>query len=404
MTADISDATLARDVAPERTDTYTQARIERIVWIAVGVGAAILGAQAFLNALAVPQLQPGWQVPVLSAVFAPLILMIVSCFVGYRVRLFAGVFAIIFPLCLLMWPFVSDADYVPVDPWLWYLVNIATVAAVVAFPLGIQVIWAGFVPLLYGTVRLAQLAEESSALRVVGLNVVFAVILAAVVVILGWMLRTAAVGIDRARADAVASHALAAAVEAAETERVAVAALMHDSVLAALIAAERADSDRERTLAVAMAREALTRLANAERDAGEGSDEPISAWALAEEIAVAAEDYGIDLTVARDIRSDDRMIPGRVARALVLAAAQAVANSVQHAGGAGLSAEVIADRRSVAVRVVDTGAGFSFADVYEDRLGIRGSIIARIAAVAGHADISTSERGTVVSLEWEHAR
>jgi hypothetical protein len=85
---------------------------------------------------------------------------------------------------------------------------------------------------------------------------------------LGWMLRSVAVGIDRARATP-SSPTRRRRADAAETERVAVAALMHDSVLAALIAAERA-RPREEALAVAMAREALTRLANAEQDAGEG--------------------------------------------------------------------------------------------------------------------------------------
>ena len=98
------------------------------------------------------------------------------------------------------------------------------------------------------------------------------------------MFRSVAANVDETRARAVASYAQAAAADAAEQERVAVAALMHDSVLAALIAAERAETPRERTLAVAMAREALTRLANTEQDAGEGSDEPVGVDVVADEI------------------------------------------------------------------------------------------------------------------------
>ena len=120
---------------------------------------------------------------------------------------------------------------------------------------------------------------------------------------------------------------------------------MHDSVLAALIAAERASTPRERDLAVGMAREALTRLANAEGGGEEGSDEPVSRAHIADEVERAAHDLGVDLVVARTDLDRRPVVPGRVARALVLAATQAVANAVQHAGGVGLAASVVGHRR-----------------------------------------------------------
>ncbi|MFM9745664.1 hypothetical protein ACKI2C_49770, partial [Streptomyces brasiliscabiei] len=80
-----------------------------------------------------------------------------------------------------------------------------------------------------------------------------------------------------------------------------------------------------------MAREALTRLANAEKDALEGSDEPMDAVALADDIEKSARDFGVELVVVRRVQEGTPRVPGRVARALVLAAMQAVANAVQHA-------------------------------------------------------------------------
>ncbi len=90
----------------------------------------------------------------------------------------------------------------------------------------------------------------------------------------------------------------------------AVAALMHDSVLGALLAAERASTPRERTLAVSMAREALTRLANAEKDALEGSDEPVPASRLADEIESAAGELGVRLRVDRELDEGTPRVPG----------------------------------------------------------------------------------------------
>ena len=143
-----------------------------------------------------------------------------------------------------------------------------------AFPLLLQIVWTAFVPLLFGVVRLIQGSFARDYWFSVSLDVSFALILGGMILTLGWVFRSVAANVDETRARAVESYAAAAAADAAEQERIAVAALMHDSVLAALIAAERADTPRERTLAVAMAREALTRLANTEQDAEEGSDEP----------------------------------------------------------------------------------------------------------------------------------
>jgi hypothetical protein len=46
-----------------------------------------------------------------------------------------------------------------------------------------------------------------------------------------------------------------------------------------------------------MAREALTRLANADHDSGEGSDDPVAAAGVAAGIQAAARELGAALTV-----------------------------------------------------------------------------------------------------------
>jgi signal transduction histidine kinase len=56
---------------------------------------------------------------------------------------------------------------------------------------------------------------------------------------------------------------------------------------------------------------------------------------------------------------------------------------------------------SVSVRVRDTGPGFDVTAIPADRLGIRGSIDARLAAVGGRSEIDSHAGGTTVTLEWE---
>ncbi|WP_292831368.1 ATP-binding protein [Microbacterium sp.] len=387
-------------------ERFAEGRVERILSLVVGIGSAVMGVQAFLNALGSLQEHPRWHVPLMVVVFAPLAMMIVALLTGLSARAGAAAFALTFPLALLCWPVVTAgrAAYAPGEPWVWYPLNIATVAAVMAFRVPLQIAWALAVPLLYGGVRLVQVGGGADQVTRVVLDVVFAMILAVVLLSLGWILRSTAVTTDAARREAVASYAAAAAADAIEQERVAVAALMHDSVLAALIAAERADSDRERSLAVSMAREALTRLANADQDPGEGSDEPVDPAAIVRGLQSAAAELGAGVIIEAHLDAAAPAVPGRVARALVLAAMQALANSAQHAAGSDVRGEVIADHAGIRIRLSDTGGGFDPTAVPDDRLGIRGSIVARIAAVGGSANVHSDDSGTVVTLAWEHAR
>jgi signal transduction histidine kinase len=377
--------------------SFTRTRVERIISLVAGFGSLALGTQAFLIALGPPHEAERWHDPLVIAVFAPLAVMILACMIGRGVRFTAGAFAFIYLAALGVWPFATTGTDVPTnEPWIWYLVNIATLAAVLAFPLPLQVVFTALAPLMFGLVFLIQGGFARDVWIAVGLDVSFALIL-------GWLFRSVAANVDETRARAVSSFAAAAAADAAEQERVAVAALMHDSVLAALIAAERGVTPRERALAAAMAREALTRLANTEQEAEEGSDEPVGVDAIAGQIESGARELGAELVVERRIGPNPPPVPGRVARALVLATTQGVANSLQHADGEGLAVRLDAADSSVRIEVRDTGKGFDVDQVPDDRLGIRASIIARVAAIGGSARIDSGAPGTTVRLEWRES-
>jgi len=384
--------------------SFTRTRVERIISLVAGFGSLALGTQAFLIALGPPDEAPGWHEPLMIVVFVPLAVMILACLIGRGVRFTAGAFAFIYLGALGVWPFATTGTDVPTDePWIWYLVNIATLAAVLAFPLPLQIVFTALTPLMFGLVFLIQGEFARDVWIPVGLDVSFALILGGVILALGWLFRSVAANVDETRARAVSSYAQAAAADAAEQERVAVAALMHDSVLAALIAAERAETPRERSLAAAMAREALTRLANTEQEAEEGSDEPVDVDAIAAGIESAARDLGAELLVERTSGLRSPPVPGRVARALVLATTQGVANSLQHADGEGLAVRLDAGDFGVRIEVRDTGKGFDLDQVPDDRLGIRASIIARVAAIGGSAEIASGAHGTTVRLEWRES-
>lgn len=390
--------------------TFTRTRVERILGIVIAVGCLLVGGQSFVAVFGATEEHGAWHPAMEIIVFVSLALMLAACFIGRAVRLFGGIFAIISLVALAVWPIATAGSTPTLDaqPWIFYLLNVATLAAVLAFPMPLQIIWTAIVPLLWGVVRLIQCGFDARFLIPVILDVTFALILGGILMTLGWVFRSVAVGVDKARARAVASYADAAAASAAEEERIAVGALMHDSVLAALIAAERAESPRERTLAVSMARDALTRLANTERDAEIGPVAPTTAAAIAAQLESAATELGSSVRVRRDVETDEQAgaevpeVPGVVARALVLAATQAIANAIQHADAEQLAVTVTVRRRPLRVRVEvrDSGPGFELSAVPADRLGISASIQARIAAVGGQVHILSGAGGTVVTLEW----
>lgn len=385
-------------------ERFTGKRMERILATVAATGSAILGAQALFAALGgLAQRASAVHVLLLIVVYVPLIGMLAACVLGRGVRWFAGAFAIVYVAALAAWPAVVGFGATANQPWVFFLVNVGVVAAMLAFPLWAQLAWAIGVPLVYGCVRLVEGEFSGAYWTTTAFDVSFTVILGLVIVALGWMFRSVAAGVDEARGQAVASYAGAAADAAAEEERVAMAALMHDSVLAALLAAERADAERARDLAVAMAREALTRLANTEAAvAQEGNDDPVGTAMIVAELRRALSELGADAIVEE--RGSAGLIPGRAARAIVLAARQAIGNALTHAQGRGL--HIIAEGRAddgVTVTVIDSGPGFDLDAIGEDRLGIRASIIARMAAVAGGATIDSGPTGTQVVLEWERS-
>ena len=103
-----------------------------------------------------------------------------------------------------------------------------------------------------------------------------------------------------------------------------------------------------------------------------------------------------------DVRCrDDVLVPASVALALVRAVREALANVARHAGVG--TATVTADRDGdrVVVTVGDTGAGFRPGEVPHARRGIRGSVVERMAAVGGRADVTSRPGvGTTVRLVW----
>jgi signal transduction histidine kinase len=93
-----------------------------------------------------------------------------------------------------------------------------------------------------------------------------------------------------------------------------------------------------------------------------------------------------------------------IAEAAYSATVQAMVNSLQHAGnGVDRWVDVRSHgHQAFTIEIGDTGAGFDPELIPTERLGVRVSILERVASAGGHARIDTAPgEGTVVSLTWD---
>jgi signal transduction histidine kinase len=200
-----------------------------------------------------------------------------------------------------------------------------------------------------------------------------------------------------ARAQAVAD----AQAEARAREQRHTDALIHDTVLATLLLAARGSSGAPDQRAAELARRGLQQIE--QLAAPTVAAGPVGGQELVWRVQALTTDLDpyaeFVWTVASELE-----VPAMVADVVVDAVAEALRNSLEHAGAEGVARTVVVDvrDRELHVAVLDDGAGFDLAAVRPDRLGIRLSVTERLAALAGGRALVSSQpgEGTSVVIGW----
>jgi signal transduction histidine kinase len=340
-----------------------------------------------------------WRTAVVIAFELTIVGVLITSFTRRHVRTGHALVTIVYLIALLTWPFAVTAPLeAGQNHWLYYLVTVATGNAVLAFPTVGAAVYTLVVPTLYGVLRV--LPPNGAPLVLSALDVLYGVILGGGILLMIVTLRRAADAVDQAQALALDRYALAVRHDATEAERVQVDAIVHDGVLTTLLSAARAYTPEAKALAATMAGNAMGFLREAARAPVDGLAD-VSLNAVAQRIAHAADELGVPFDV--EVRDPGtRTVPASAGEALVSAATQAMVNSRQHAGDTRRRLRVApSDDGGIRIEVGDDGHGFALDDVPTERLGVRVSILERVALAGGSARIDSAPgAGTLVSIRW----
>jgi signal transduction histidine kinase len=375
-------------------------RVTRTMALALGVGTVVyslLSVGGFIVQFA--SFSPIWSWGVVLTTFVPpLAAAALSGVLPARVlRGLLGVAAagLLGGLLLLVPAITTTTGTVPPEvasPWVLGISAIGTCAAAVA--------WRPLIAWLYlaaCVVTLAVdrvLASSESILEIAIQDALYTLLFNAIFAALAIATAHAGRVLDAAADRAIGETRAAAATESAARERSRIEALVHDSVLVALLA-----SARGAKRAAQEARLAIARLDDV-AEVSATSRVATQAWiwrlqSLATDLAPAAR-----FSHEWDARVES--IPGDAASAILEATAEAVRNSVQHAGPAARAIHVRATGDEVEVTVLDDGVGFDPSEVGAARLGVAVSILDRMFALSGGRGTVVSQPGvgTRVALGW----
>lgn len=396
------DPTAGRPVRNPLSLLRVDAAIARLAAV---IGVAFFAQSIPLQLGQLPNMAPAWNIAILAALITSLLVCAVAATLKRMVRTTYAVFAIVYLVALVSWPFaVLDPDVAMADPssnWLYFLLTIATTMASVSLELPIAVVYTVGAPVLYGIIRVTPPGGGVPPVLAV-LDSTYSILLGGAILVMIAVLRSAATGVDVAQQNALERYAHAVRHHATETERVQVDSIVHDSVLTTLLSAARSFSPEAKVLAATMADNAIGHLREAVAGAP-GTEATVSSEQVAQRIVSAVESMSGPFEVTTEVERWDP-IPTPVADAAYSAAVQAMVNSLQHAG---TDVRRWVDIRllghgAVRIEVGDTGAGFDPDAIPTERLGVRVSILERVASAGGRANIDTAPgEGTVVTLSWD---
>lgn len=402
-----NNASVTRSVPQSKPprNPISREQVERILSRSVGLFGIVFGAQTLPIYLEQAQEAQQWWSDVIGILlFGSIVVAFVAALVNRGVGISLAFVALLYLVALGTWPFaVLDPDAVTRgNHWLYFLLTVATATAAIVFSARMATFYLVGTCLIYGVIRMTP-AGAGVSLQQAALDSIYATILGGTVIIVATLLRQAASAVDAAQSAALHRYSNAVRQHATEVERVQVDAIVHDSVLTTLLSAARAFTPESKELAATMARNAMAHL----RDAAKITPDDGSTVKLAA-IARRIAETAMEMSSSIDVRAKHvgaLSIPVHAAETMYSATVQAMVNSIQHGGTDQNVKRWLrihpTSTGGIDIEVGDTGAGFDVRAMTKERLGVRVSILERVASVGGTAVVDSEPGvGTVVRLLW----
>lgn len=380
-------------------------RMQRMLFLATGVGAVVFGGLLATGGGGIlaqmSQLTPvyAW-VSVLIVIVLPATFAVLSFSLPLRVMYaLAATVSIGFVVVELLWVPAMTVEVLAHDasPWLQGVTAMAATITAVRW----QGPWVWAYAVATGPIVAVNqiLSRQDALLRAVldGCGgMVFSLILMGVATAVVY----AADRQDHVAARARAQASLEASRRTQDREQTRINAIVHDDVMSVLLTAGRANSTEGITDQAKHALSAITAISSNDALSRSYSPEQLTAALRSTATGIVSElefSYVID---------DQAEIPATVVAATTEALAEALRNSVQYAAVGSehvmRTVHIEASATEVSVQIRDHGQGFSPRSVGPRRLGIRVSIIERMASIEGGqaAVFSRPGAGVTIQLTW----
>ena len=303
-------------------------------------------------------------------------------------------------LSVYVWPLLLQSESFQVDqkPWIWWTLGLG----LVSFGLFVRWWFAGLylvlVSLGWSLLTMAEAggaADLQSAIQ----DGVYLFLFGGSILGMINLVRRGAKRADEANTLAIERAIEQARIDAVESERQRLDALIHDRVLNALLVAGKAQSIEDQRGATQLAQNAIHTLQEALVEPR--STPNVTPLGLFRALRKAALQLLPTIQVST-LGADSDEIPAAEAQAITQATIQAIDNAVRHSNAKTI--ELIMDLpepSSLEITVRDNGTGFRLDRLPKDRIGIRTSVVGRMTAIGGKAHIRTAPgAGTEVVLRW----
>lgn len=367
-------------------------------WVDRGVALFCLGTLVPASLAAADQIQhlaAWWMLVVGGGIVVASIGMMVASFQGWQLRPFALIYVTVVTFGLITWPAAwQSTEVANSSPWLWMCLGVASICLAVTTGTGWGFAYAIASGLLFAAVRMTPSGQAASMLGAFQ-DMVNLVMNASVVIVALGVVSNAFKELDEAEAATRKEATDAAIEEALLEERHRLDGIVHDEVMTTLVAAAHAPGDVH---VAQQAQRAVDRLAQAE--APTEARLPVTgdqlSWLVTDVVSALVPQ-------AKFVSSIEHLaVPQQVASTLGMVVREVALNVAKHSHADEVEVTLSSpEKGAVHISIADNGVGFTPELVPKRRLGLQVSVVYRMWAIGGTAEIHSSPgHGTVVNLNW----